>query len=196
MFGRDAPHSGGMDDGARGTLTDVTSPNPGPDGPQLVAFAAGCFWHVEEAYRVVPGVVRTEAGYAAGPPGVAAEATPCRRDTGHVEAVRVWFDPAIVSLDRLLEVFWARHDPAARHRVEGGPEYRYRSAVFVTTEEQRAAAERSIAHERERRGAHVDVTTQVVLDAPFQPAGASNQQYLHRRACRRAAQGDERISGD
>jgi peptide-methionine (S)-S-oxide reductase len=59
------------------------------DTLELVAFAAGCFWHVEEAFRVVPGVVRTEAGYAAGPPGVPAEATPCRRDTGHCEAVRV-----------------------------------------------------------------------------------------------------------
>lgn len=154
---------------------------------ELVAFAAGCFWHVEEAFRVVPGVVRTEAGYAAGPPGVAAEATPCRRDTGHVEAVRVWFDPAVTSLETLIEVFWARHDPAARHRLEGGAEYRYRSAIFVTTEQQRADAERAVERERLRRGADVAVTTRVELDAPFQPAAAANQQYLHRRACHSSA---------
>jgi len=154
------------------------------DHHELMLFAAGCFWHVEEAFRVVPGVLRTQAGYADGPPGVPAEATPCRRDTGHVEAVCVWFDPAVVSLDELLDVFWARHDPAARHRVEGGAEYRYRSAVFVTTQEQRTIVERAVAREQLRRGDDVPVTTQVGLGARFQAAAAANQQYLRRRACR------------
>lgn len=157
----------------RGVPDPVTSSDP---ELHLIAFAAGCFWHVEEAFRTVPGVARTEAGYAAGPAGVAAEATPCRRDTGHVEAVRVWFDPAEVSLDALLEVFWARHDPAARHRIEGGADHRYRSAVFVETDEQHAHVARAI---RTR-----DVPTQVELGAPFQPAAASNQQYLLRRGAR------------
>ncbi|MCW2920625.1 MAG: methionine sulfoxide reductase [Thermoleophilia bacterium] len=207
------------------------------DTPQLVAFAAGCFWHVEEAFRVVDGVVRTEAGYAGGPAGVAAEATPCRRDTGHCEAVRVWFDPALVSLDELIAVFWERHDPAARHRIEGGADYRYRSAIFVTTQAQLAIAERAVDTEQQRRDAlatgpahdvpaghcharpafrdggdndragaaatsghcharpdfrdggdnervRVTVTTRVEFDSSFQPAAASNQQYLLRRAQR------------
>lgn len=153
---------------------------PADPANELVAFAAGCFWHVEEAFRIVDGVVRTEAGYAGGPPGVAAETTPCRRDTGHCEAVRVWFDPAIVSLRELIAVFWERHDPAARHRVEGGAAYRYRSAMFVTTEAQREIAERAVAAEQARRGPEAQVTTTVEFDAPFQSASDSNQQYLQR----------------
>ncbi len=134
----------------------------------------------------MPGVVRTEAGYAGGPEDVPAEATPCRRDTGHCEAVRVWFDPEAVSLDELIRVFWNRHDPGARHRVEGGADYRYRSAIFVSTADQLAVAVREVAAERERRGTEGVVTTACELGAPFQPAAAANQQYLRRRACRTA----------
>jgi peptide-methionine (S)-S-oxide reductase len=159
------------------------------DVNDVVIFAAGCFWHVEEAFRVVRGVTRTQAGYAAGPAGVPAEATPCRRDTGHCEAVRVWFDPDVVSLRELFDVFWARHDPAARHRVEGGADYRYRSGVFVTTEAQRDLAEQLVAQEQQRRGSGHVVTTTVELDVPFQPATEANQQYLHKRACRLGAAG-------
>lgn len=151
---------------------------------QMITFAAGCFWHVEEAFRVVPGVVRTEAGYAAGPPGERAQATPCRRDTGHVEAVRVWFDPDAVTLEQLFEVFWARHDPAARHRIEGGASYRYRSAVFVSGGAQLEAAWRAVRAQQLARGPGVRVTTEVVADAPWQRAADENQQYLARRAAR------------
>jgi peptide methionine sulfoxide reductase MsrA len=83
-------------------------------------------------------------------------------------------------------MFWERHDPGARHRVEGGADYRYRSAIFVTTEDQRERAVREVLAEQARRGDGVFVTTAVELDAPWQPAAPANQQYLHRRACRTA----------
>jgi peptide-methionine (S)-S-oxide reductase len=168
-------------------------------GLEVATFAAGCFWHVEEAFRVVPGVVAIQVGYAGGPSGVVAEGTPCRRDTGHVEAARVWYDPSIVSFDDLLEVFWSCHDPATRHRVEGGSDYRYRSVIFVETVWQQRRAEASIVRERERRlkalGAGSEVTTRTELGAPFQVADASNQQRLQRRAAREAAKHDtERVA--
>ncbi|MCW2927061.1 MAG: methionine sulfoxide reductase [Thermoleophilia bacterium] len=157
----------------------------GVSEPQLerIDFAAGCFWHVEEAFRTVSGVASTRAGYAAGEPGVRAEATPCRRDTGHVEAVRVTFDPTALSLETLLEVFWARHDPGARHRVEGGAAYRYRSAIFVEHETHLQAVQLLVDAERARRAETGQVTMTIVeLDAPWQDAAEPNQQYLWRRS--------------
>lgn len=174
---------------ARSGVSTHVEPSPTPPEPngslELVAFAAGCFWHVEETFRTARGVHATQAGYAAGPPGVAAEATPCRRDTGHVEAVRVWFDPAVTTLEQLIEVFWGRHDPAARHRVQGGPDYRYRSAIFTTTDAQHETAQRAVEAQRAVRGPDAEVTTTVHRDAPFQPASDANQRYLHRQRSRR-----------
>jgi len=150
-----------------------------------VTFAAGCFWHVEEAFRTAPGVIATEVGYAGGPAGVAADPTPCRRDTGHVEAARVTYDPSVTSLDQLLTIFWERHDPAARHRIEGGAGYRYRSAVYLDDARDLGTIERSIAAQRAARPG-TEVTTTVEVGAPYQRAADEQQQRLHRRAERLA----------
>ncbi|MEF8833377.1 MAG: peptide-methionine (S)-S-oxide reductase MsrA, partial [Halofilum sp. (in: g-proteobacteria)] len=106
-------------------------------------FAAGCFWHVEHAFRQVRGVNDVESGFIGGHIENPSYKQVCREDTGHAEAVRVTYDPEQVSYDQLLETFWQCHDPTQVNRQ--GPDIgsQYRSAIFFVDEEQRAAAEAS-----------------------------------------------------
>jgi len=103
---------------------------------EIAIFAAGSFWDVEAAFRRVDGVVATEAGYTGG-----AEPDPdyelvCSGTTGHAEAVRIAFDPAVVTYDQLLDLFWDIHDP-----TQPGEGTNERSAIFYFSEEQKHSAE-------------------------------------------------------
>ena len=144
-------------------------------------FGAGCFWGVEAAFRQVPGVTATRVGYAGGTTTNPTYKQVCTDRTGHAEAVEVSYDPARVSYDDLLRVFWENHDPTQRNRQ--GPDIgtQYRSAIFYHDPEQEAAARASMER-LERSGVHKQpIVTEIVPAQTFYPAEDYHQQYLEKR---------------
>ncbi|MDZ7748506.1 MAG: peptide-methionine (S)-S-oxide reductase MsrA [Halofilum sp. (in: g-proteobacteria)] len=148
-------------------------------------FAAGCFWHVEHAFRQVPGVIEAESGYTGGHVENPGYKQVCGGDTGHAEAVRVEYDPERVSYADLLGVFWQCHDPTQRNRQGPDVGSQYRSAIFCHDEAQREAAERS-RDEQERSGRHRGpIVTEITPASAFYRAEEYHQRYLekHGAAC-------------
>jgi peptide-methionine (S)-S-oxide reductase len=164
----------GSDPGHAGSGTPLT-----PSGhDRLAAFAAGCFWGVEDAFRHVPGVVATAVGYAGGHTTDPDYPKVCTHTTGHAETVLVEFDPARVPYEHLLRVFWKIHDPT---QVGGqGPDEgdSYRSVVFTFDDEEAAAARASLQAEQK----HLDqrITTEVRPIGSFYKAEEYHQQYAER----------------
>ncbi len=150
---------------------------------EKAAFAAGCFWGVEQLFDGVRGVVSTRAGYTGGHFDKPTYADVCRDATGHAEAVEVEYDPAKVKFEELLKLFWEMHDPT---QDDGqGPDIgsQYRSAIFCHTDAQRKAAEKSLAEEQKK---HEDkIVTQIVKAKEFWPAEGYHQKYYlsHAVAC-------------
>ena len=144
-------------------------------------FGAGCFWGVEAAFRQVKGVKATAVGYAGGHTKKPTYKEVCTDGTGHVEVVQVEYDPAEVSYDRLLAVFWTSHDPTQRNRQGPDVGTQYRTVIFFhTPEQERAARESKAALEASRRFPRPIVTE--ILPAPeFWRAEDYHQQYLEKR---------------
>lgn len=154
--------------------------NPG-EGLEKATFAAGCFWGIEEALRQVKGVVATAVGFSGGHFKKPTYEQVCTLDTGHAEAVRVIFDPKVVSYKTLLDVFWQIHDPTTKDRQ--GPDIgkQYRSVIFYHSEEQKAAALAS-KEELERTGAFKNqVVTEIVPVSEFYMAEDYHQQYFEKK---------------
>jgi peptide-methionine (S)-S-oxide reductase len=144
-------------------------------------FAAGCFWGVEATFRQLPGVVSTRVGYSGGHFDNPTYEDVCSDRTGHAEAVEVEYDPAKLSYDKLLDVFWENHDPTQRNRQ--GPDWgtQYRSAIFFHTPEQEAAAKAS-KEKLDNSGRYKKpIATQIVPAVTFYPAEDYHQQYLEKR---------------
>ncbi|MBI4449976.1 peptide-methionine (S)-S-oxide reductase MsrA [Candidatus Uhrbacteria bacterium] len=109
----------------------------------LATFGAGCFWHVEDAFRKVPGVVDAAVGFMGGQVANPSYERVCTGTTGHAEVCQVTYDPARVSYGQLLEQFWEMHDPTQMNRQGPDVGSQYRSVIFAHTPEQEAAAKQS-----------------------------------------------------
>jgi peptide-methionine (S)-S-oxide reductase len=144
-------------------------------------FAAGCFWGVEATFRQLPGVKATRVGYTGGNFANPTYKDVCTDRTGHAEAVEIDYDPATLSYDKLLEVFWENHNPTQLNRQ--GPDWgtQYRSAIFYTNPEQEAAAKASKeALEKSHRFSR-PIVTQIVPATTFYQAEDYHQQYLEKK---------------
>ena len=148
---------------------------------QKATFGAGCFWGVETAFRQVKGVTDAAVGYLGGTMPNPTYRDVCSGRTGHAEVVEVEYDPAQVSYEQLLSVFWDNHDPTQLNRQGPDTGTQYRSAIFYHTEEQRRAAEES-KQQREQSGRHKrPVVTEITPASTFYRAEEYHQQYLAKR---------------
>ena len=148
---------------------------------EIATFGAGCFWGVEAAFRRVPGVLDAVSGYAGGHTENPSYREVCTDRTGHAEVVQVTFDPAKVSYEQLLDVFWKMHDPTQVNRQ--GPDFgtQYRTAIFYHSPEQEATARRSKqALEASGRFRH-SIATEITPAGPFWRAEEYHQRYLEKR---------------
>ncbi len=155
---------------------------PFPAGTEQAVFGLGCFWGAERKFWQTPGVVTTAAGYAGGSTPNATYREVCSGQTGHTEVVLVVFDPARVSYEELLRVFWESHDPTQGMRQGNDVGTQYRSSIYTYGEAQRRAAEASLAayQDKLRAAGFGAITTEIREAPPFYYAEDYHQQYLHK----------------
>lgn len=142
--------------------------------------AAGCFWGVEELIRKIPGVVETEVGYTGGSSDNPIYEKVKTGTTGHAEAVRITYDPAKISYEGILELFFKLHDPTTLNRQGNDLGTQYRSAIFVRNSEERAIAEKAVARENTSGRWKRPVVTLIENLKTFYPAEAYHQDYLQK----------------
>ena len=153
---------------------------PFPEGSETLVVGLGCFWGAERVFWQAPGVYTTAVGYAGGHTADPTYEQVCSGRTGHTEAVLVVFDPAQTSREALLKLFWESHDPTQGMRQGNDVGTQYRSAIYVSSPEQRAAAEATKAAFGERLAAagYGEITTEIADAGPFYYAEDYHQQYL------------------
>jgi peptide-methionine (S)-S-oxide reductase len=167
---------------APGTHAVLGTPlaGPWPDGTRTAVFGLGCFWGAEKDYWQVPGVVTTAVGYAGGATPNPTYQEACTGRTGHAEAVLVAYDPAKVTYEDLLRVFWESHDPTQGMRQGNDIGTQYRSIILVEDDEQRRVAEasRDAYQQRLTEAGFGQIRTEIVDRGPFYYAEDYHQQYL------------------
>ena len=145
---------------------------------EKATFGAGCFWGVEAVFRQTAGVKDVAVGYAGGRTQNPTYEDVCSEETGHAEVVEVDYDPAEVSFEALLDVFWRNHDPTTRNRQGPDMGSQYRSVVFHHSPAQKAAAEAKLA-ELDKSGRFSRPIVTLIEPAPaFYRAEEYHQQYL------------------
>ncbi|USI72349.1 peptide-methionine (S)-S-oxide reductase MsrA [Sphingomonas morindae] len=145
---------------------------------EIATLAGGCFWCTEAVFDDVIGVHAVESGYTGGTVETPSYEQVCGGQTGHAEAVRIRFDPAEISYDDLLDIFFHTHDPTQLNRQGNDVGTQYRSAIFPHDEAQQAAALRAI--ERAKAEHERPVVTTIEPEAPWYPAEAYHQEYFER----------------
>jgi peptide-methionine (S)-S-oxide reductase len=144
---------------------------------EKATFGAGCFWCVEAVFEELDGVLSVESGYAGGHVPNPTYEQVCSGDTGHAEVCQIKYDPARISFDTLLEVFWKTHDPTTLNRQGPDSGTQYRSVIFYHSDGQREAAEK-YKKLLDESGAYDDpIVTQIVPAETFYPAERYHQGY-------------------
>lgn len=153
---------------------------PSPKTPSVAIFAGGCFWCMEPPFERLPGVISVRAGYIGGKDPQPTYGAVSEGGTGHREAVEVLFDPAVVSYQQLLDVFWSNIDPTddSGQFCDSGPQYR--SAIFYRGDDQKAAADES----KSRLQVRLQVVTEILPAGPFHVAEEYHQDYYRKNPVR------------
>lgn len=190
---------GGSDDTSIYVITEVDSA-----GLAKAIFAGGCFWCEETAFEGVPGVRAVISGFVGGSEAHPTYEQVSAGQTGHAEAVLVTYDDAVITYEKLLEIFWVNHDPTTSDRQFCDRGFQYRPGIFYVNDTQRRAAEASIVWAREHKRVNERIVTEITKAGTFWPAEVYHQDYwkknpvrykLYRTGCRRDARLDE-IWGD
>jgi peptide-methionine (S)-S-oxide reductase len=155
---------------------------PFPENMQQAVFGLGCFWGAERRFWETAGVFTTAAGYAGGITPNPTYEEVCSGNTGHTEVVLVVFDPAFVSFDALLKVFWESHDPTQGMRQGNDIGTQYRSAIYTVDDLQQNAARHSLQTYQQQlvKAGHGEITTEITPLDTFYYAEDYHQQYLAR----------------
>ena len=153
---------------------------PFPDGMKLALFGMGCFWGAERKFWQTAGVYSTAVGYAAGHTPNPTYEEVCSGMTGHNEVVLVVYDPAQVTYEQLLQVFWESHDPTQGIRQGNDAGTQYRSGIYTVDEAQAkaAAASKAMYQDQLRAAQHGEITTEIIGAPEFYYAEDYHQQYL------------------
>ncbi|WP_422753304.1 peptide-methionine (S)-S-oxide reductase MsrA [Micromonospora sp. WMMD708] len=153
---------------------------PFPEGSRVAVFGMGCFWGAERLFWTLPGVLTTSAGYAGGYTANPTYEEVCSGMTGHAEVVQVVYDPAVISYEDLLKVFWENHDPTQGMRQGNDVGSQYRSTIYTTSDEQLATAQasRDAFAPIVARAGKGEITTEIAPLGDYFFAEDYHQQYL------------------
>ena len=176
LSGRDTP----MEVPDRHDVLGTPLQPPFPEGMQRLVVGMGCFWGSERVFWQADGVYTTAVGYAGGYTPNPTYEEVCSGRTGHTEAVLVVFDPAVISLEGVLRLFWEGHDPTQGMRQGNDRGTQYRSAIYWADDAQRAAAEasRDMFQSELASAGYGAITTEIAEAGPFYYAEPYHQQYL------------------
>jgi len=151
---------------------------------EIATFAAGCFWGIEAQFRQISGIIASRVGYSNGHTDNPNYKSVCTGETGHAEVIEVTFDPAIVTFEQLLDVFWTMHNPTTLNRQ--GPDIgsQYRSAIFYHNKQQRITAEHSKQTLNNAESQTKSIVTEITPADTFWPAEEYHQCYLEKKGLR------------
>lgn len=147
---------------------------------EVATLGGGCFWCLDAVYRDVIGVDRVVSGYSGGHVANPTYEQVCGKRTGHAEVVQVWFDPAVIGYEDILNIFWHIHDPTTPNRQGNDVGPQYRSIIFTHDETQRAAAEKSRAEATAEGLWPNPIVTEIVPFEAFYEAEEYHQDYFTR----------------
>ena len=160
------------------------APKDPPPGKAIATFAGGCFWCMEPPYDKLDGVISTTSGYMGGKTRNPTYSEVSSGSTGHTEVVQIVYDPAKVSYEKLLDVYWRNVDPTVTDRQFCDIGSQYRTTIFVHSEEQRKAAEKSKADLAKSKPFKDAIVTPIVAAAEFWPAEEYHQDYYTKNPVR------------
>ena len=151
-----------------------------PENLEEIVFGAGCFWGVERKFWNISGVYVTSVGYSGGSIDNPTYEDVCYKDTGHVEVVKIYYDPVVINLNELLKIFWECHDPTQGMRQGNDIGTQYRSAIFCSNEDDIKKANDSKKKFQNvlSKNKYSDITTEISLIKNYYLAEEYHQQYL------------------